>query len=59
MTGGRSGNLTLNSGLRYEFISPFHEAHNELANLLAEFDPEGNFQSVAVIHPNAEVTDVA
>ena len=45
-------NLTLNFGLRYEFISPFHEAHNELANLLAEFDPEGNFQNVAVVHPN-------
>jgi hypothetical protein len=47
-------NLTLNVGLRYEFISPFHEAHNELANLLAEFDPEGNFQNVAVIYPNQD-----
>ena len=45
-------NLTLNFGLRYEFISPFHEAQNELANLLAEFDPQGNFQNVAVVHPN-------
>ncbi len=26
--------------------------NNELANLLAEFDPEGNFQNVAVIYPN-------
>jgi hypothetical protein len=45
-------NLTLNVGLRYEFISPFHEAGNELANLIAQFDPEGNFLGVAVVNPN-------
>jgi hypothetical protein len=45
-------NLTLNFGLRYEFISPFHEAHNALANLIAGFGPEGDFQSVSVVHPN-------
>ena len=36
MIGGFAGNLTLNFGLRYEFISPFHEAHNELANLITQ-----------------------
>jgi trimeric autotransporter adhesin len=46
------GNLTLNYGLRYEFISPFHEANNYLANLLAQFDPEGNFAGVTVVSPN-------
>lgn len=27
------GNLTINAGLRYEYISPFTEAHNQLVNL--------------------------
>jgi hypothetical protein len=33
-----TGNLTLNLGLRYEFISPFKEAHDQLANLDANFN---------------------
>jgi len=40
------GNLTLNFGLRYEFISPYREAHNDLANLIPVFDAEGNFLNV-------------
>jgi hypothetical protein len=31
-------NLTVNLGLRYEFISPFREAHNQLANLEVNFN---------------------
>ncbi len=31
-------NLTFNYGLRYEFVSPFHEANNQLANLDAGFN---------------------
>ena len=31
-------NLTMNYGLRYEFVSPFHEADNQLANLDAGFN---------------------
>jgi hypothetical protein len=46
------GNLTLNYGLRYEFISPFHEAHNELANLITQFDGEGNFLGVTAVQAN-------
>ncbi len=44
-------NLTLNFGLRYEFISPFHEAQNQLANLITQFDPEGNFLGVVPVSP--------
>jgi hypothetical protein len=32
------GNLTLNFGLRYEFITPFQEAHDHLSNLDANFN---------------------
>jgi len=31
-------NLTLNYGVRYEFVSPFDELHNQLANLDAGFN---------------------
>ncbi len=52
------GNLTLNFGLRYEFISPFHEAHNQLANLITQFDAEGNFlTATAVSIRDDEFTD--
>jgi hypothetical protein len=44
------GNLTLNFGLRYEFISPFRETHNELANLIAQFDAAGDFQGVTEVN---------
>jgi hypothetical protein len=46
------GNLTLNLGLRYEYISPFHEAHNQLANLLADFNAGSNFQGVTTVSPS-------
>jgi trimeric autotransporter adhesin len=45
------GNLTVNLGLRYEFISPFHEAHGQLENLITTFDAEGNFLSAAAVSP--------
>jgi hypothetical protein len=45
------GNLTLNFGLRYEFISPFHEAHNELENLITQFDASGNFVTATAVSP--------
>jgi outer membrane receptor protein involved in Fe transport len=47
-----TGNLTLNYGLRYEFISPFREAHDRLTNLLAQFDAECSFQGVTTASPN-------
>jgi hypothetical protein len=46
-------NLTLNIGLRYEFIAPFHEANNELANTIAQFDASGDFLGVTVVNPNS------
>jgi trimeric autotransporter adhesin len=45
------GNLTVNLGLRYELISPFHEAHGQLENLITTFDAEGNFVSAAAVSP--------
>ncbi len=45
------GNLTLNIGLRYEFISPFHEAHDQLENLIPLFDAAGNFLGTSVVVP--------
>jgi hypothetical protein len=45
------GNLTLNFGLRYEFISPYHEGHNYLENLLAEFNSLGSLQGVSLVSP--------
>jgi hypothetical protein len=48
------GNLTVNLGLRYEFISPFEETHNQLANLLARFNAAGTFQGVTTIAPNGQ-----
>jgi len=45
------GNLTVNVGLRYEFISPFHEANNELENLITQFDAAGNFLGATVVYP--------
>jgi hypothetical protein len=46
-------NLSLNLGLRYEFISPYHEANNYLANL----DPQFNgtqFLSAVAVAPNSQ-----
>jgi len=45
------GNLTLNLGLRYEFISPYHEANNQLANLITQFNAAGSFQTAAPVSP--------
>ena len=45
------GNLTLNYGLRYEFIAPFHEAHGQLENLITQFDPAGNFVTATAVSP--------
>ena len=45
------GNLTVNLGLRYEFIAPFREAHDQLANLITQFDAQGNFTGVTVAGP--------
>jgi hypothetical protein len=45
-------NLTLNLGLRYEFISPFNESHNQLENLITHFDTAGNFTGATVVYPN-------
>jgi hypothetical protein len=46
------GNLSLNLGLRYEFIAPFHEAHNQLANLDVGFN--GNqFLDAIPVQPNS------
>jgi len=46
------GNFTLNLGLRYEFISPFREAHNELENLITHFDANGNFVTATAVSPS-------
>jgi hypothetical protein len=45
------GNLTLNLGLRYEFISPYREAHNELENLDAGFNG-AQFVNAVPVQPN-------
>jgi hypothetical protein len=42
-----SGSLTLNIGLRYEFLSPFTEANNQLVNL----DAATNFTAVTPVEP--------
>lgn len=42
-----SQNVTLNLGLRYEYVSPFSEAHNKLANL----DIAPSFAAVAPVQP--------
>ncbi len=47
------GNLTLNLGLRYEYISPYHESENRLANLLASYSAAGVFQGVTVVSPTS------
>jgi hypothetical protein len=47
------GNLTLNLGLRYEFISPYREAHNQLENLNAGFN-ETQFLGAVPVQPNTE-----
>jgi hypothetical protein len=44
------GNLTLNAGLRYEYVSPFTELHNQIANL--DLSP-------GVLSLNAGTPDVA
>ena len=41
------GNFTINAGLRYEYISPFSEANNQLVNL----DATPNFTAVAPVLP--------
>jgi hypothetical protein len=46
------GNLTMNFGLRYEFIAPYHEANNHLANLITQFDSSGNFVAATPVYPN-------
>jgi len=45
-------NLSVNAGLRYEFISPFHEAHGQLANLITQFAADGNFLGVTPVQPS-------
>jgi hypothetical protein len=45
------GNLTLNFGLRYEFISPFREAHDQLENLITQFDANANFVTATAVSP--------
>jgi len=44
-------NLTLNLGLRYEFISPYREANNYLANLDAGFSGT-QFLGAVAVQPN-------
>lgn len=46
------GNLTVNLGLRYEFISPYREAHNQLENLDAEFAGK-QFLNAVPVQPNS------
>lgn len=43
-----TANLSLNIGLRYEYVSPFSEAHNRLANL----DLNPTITAVAPVLPN-------
>lgn len=42
-------NLTLNTGLRYEYLEPFYEKYDRMANL----DAAPGFQAVAVVTPRA------
>jgi hypothetical protein len=46
------GNLTVNLGLRYEFISPYREAYNQLENLDAEFVGK-QFVNAVPVSPNS------
>lgn len=43
-----SGNLSFNLGLRYEYVSPFSEAHDRLVNL----DANSGITAVAPVFPN-------
>lgn len=50
------GNLTLNLGLRYEYVSPFTEVNGRIANLDLSpgfLDPNNATASVAVVLPDA------
>jgi len=42
------GNLTLELGLRYEYIGPYQEAHNRIVNI----DPAPDFTAAAPVFPN-------
>lgn len=42
-----TANLTLDLGIRYEYIGPFTEAHNQLVNL----DPATDFTAVVPVQP--------
>jgi trimeric autotransporter adhesin len=42
------GNLTLNIGLRYEYVSPLSESNNRIVNL----DTNPGFTEVAPVHPD-------
>jgi hypothetical protein len=42
------GNLTLELGLRYEYIGPYQEAHNRIVNI----DPSPGFTAVTPVFPN-------
>jgi hypothetical protein len=52
------GNLTVNLGLRYEFISPYREAHNQLENLDAGFNGT-QFLGVVARQPNTSGPDTS
>ena len=43
------GNLTLQLGLRYEYIGPYQEAHNRIVNL----DPAPGFTAVVPVFPDS------
>jgi trimeric autotransporter adhesin len=42
------GNLTINAGLRYEYVSPLSESNNRIVNL----DTNPGFTQVAPVYPN-------
>ena len=42
-------NLTLELGLRYEFVGPYEEAHNRIVNI----DPAPGFSAVAPVFPDS------
>ncbi len=42
------GNLTIQLGLRYEYIGPYQEAHNRIVNLA----PAAGFTAVTAVYPN-------
>lgn len=46
-------NLSLNFGLRYEYISPMYETHNRLVNLIPSFGSDGSFQNAQVVYPGS------